>query len=79
MKDVFLNLEEEVITELISMKELKAALNVSSDYIYKKMQVKSKFYDPSFPRQAKIGLNGRRVLWNKAEIEEWIEQQFEKR
>ena len=68
-----------MITELITMKQLKTALNVSSDYIYKKMQVKSKFYDPTFPRQAKIGVAGRRVLWNKAEVELWIEQQFEKR
>jgi prophage regulatory protein len=56
---------------IIRPRDLKAAIGLDRSQCYRKTNPKSKFYDPTFPRQVKIG--ERAVGWKLDELRAWLE------
>lgn len=48
---------------------------LSRSGVYDRLNPESKYYDPSFPKQFKLGF--RSVGWDAAEIERWIAERKE--
>jgi prophage regulatory protein len=56
---------------IVRPSDLKAAIGLDRTSAYRKINPKSKFYDPTFPRQIKIG--PRAVGWKLDELRAWLE------
>lgn len=48
---------------------------LSRSTIYNKLKMGSKYFDPTFPNQIKLG--GGAVAWIEHEIDDWMEDQIE--
>lgn len=55
---------------LLKQKQVKQKTGLSRSHIYNKMNVKSRYYDPLFPCQVRLGAAA--VAWVESEIDEWI-------
>lgn len=55
---------------MLRIKQVVERTGLSRSTIYSKIDPKSAHYDPSFPRQVRLG-NGA-VAWVEAEIDDWL-------
>ena len=62
---------------VIRMNALCTKLSMSRSSIFDKLSPQSKRYDPTFPRQFKIG--ARSAGWLESEVTAWVNQQCEQR
>lgn len=62
---------------ILRLDEVKKMVGLSRSAIYDRMDINSKRYDATFPKQVNLG--GSAVGWLKHEIEDWIHLQMLKR
>lgn len=62
--------------ELVDRTEVENRLSIKRSMIYLKLNPKSKYFDPSFPRQIKTGK--RQVRWLKSDIDLYIKAMIER-
>lgn len=62
---------------VLRLPEVIRRTGLSRSTIYNKLDKNSPNYDPSFPRQAKLG--GRAVAWDEEELDFWIRSQLSAR
>ncbi|QHQ34884.1 helix-turn-helix transcriptional regulator [Algicella marina] len=55
---------------VIRRPEVEARTGLSRSSIYAKLDPKSRYHDPDFPRPVRIGV--RSVAWSEREIAEWL-------
>lgn len=60
-------------TYMLRISDVKARTGLSRSTIYSKLDPKSSAYDPTFPKQIKLGV--RAVAWLEEEVDNWIQQQ----
>jgi len=60
--------------QVLRMKQVLARTGLSRSAIYDKLDSKSSRYDPTFPKQFKLGPGA--VGWLEADIEIWIESRI---
>jgi len=63
-------------TCFIRLRTLMKKTGLSRASIYLRLKKDSKYFDPDFPRQIRIG--GGAVAWIEYEVEDWMELQIEK-
>jgi prophage regulatory protein len=56
---------------IIRLKEVIELTGISRSLIYLKVNARSRYFDPSFPRPLKIA--SRAIGWNGTELQKWIE------
>lgn len=59
------------LTRVIRMPELVHLVGMSRSSIYNRLNPKSKFYDPQFPRPVKLGSSSA-IGWLLSSVLEWI-------
>lgn len=65
---------------LLRLPEVLEALQMSRSSAYARLDPKSKYFDPTFPRPISLSPSGGRgIAWVSSEVEAWIQQQVEKR
>lgn len=67
---------------LLRIKEVLLRLGYSRSTVYLRLDPKSPYYDPSFPRPVKLSVhaNGRgAVAWVEAEVEAWVAERMASR
>ena len=62
------------MNQLIDLKKVMDVTSISRSMIYALMNEKSNYYDPTFPKSAKI--MNRRIVWSAWEINQWIESRL---
>ncbi|MEA3250606.1 MAG: AlpA family phage regulatory protein [Pseudomonadota bacterium] len=62
---------------LLKLEDVEQMTSLSGSNIYNKMSIKSRYYDPTFPRQVRLG--PRSVAWEKSEVEDWIDSRMKMR
>ncbi|SUC42949.1 MULTISPECIES: helix-turn-helix transcriptional regulator [Providencia] len=55
---------------ILRMTELTVMLGISRSSIYEKLNPRSKYYDPDFPKPIKLGASS--VGWQYASVEKWL-------
>jgi len=60
----------------IRLRTVMAKTGLSRSSIYNRLKVDSKYHDPAFPRQIRIG--GGAVAWIEYEIDAWMKSQIDK-
>jgi len=60
-------------TCMLRISDVKARTGLSRSTIYSKLDPKSSAYDPTFPKQIKLGV--RAVAWLEEEVDTWLQQQ----
>ena len=65
------------MNQIINLKEVIEFTSISRAHIYEMINVKSKYYDPSFPRP--IRLSNSRIGWVAREVNQWIEDKLQNR
>lgn len=60
----------------IRIKSVIKKMGLSRSSIYNKLNKDSKYYDPEFPKQIKVG--GGIVVWIEQEIDNWMAAQIKK-
>ena len=65
------------MNQIISIKQVILFTGVARSTIYEMMDENSPYYDPTFPKKAKITKN--RIGWSAYEINQWIEHKLESR
>jgi prophage regulatory protein len=60
----------------IRLKSVIKKMGLSRSSIYNKLNKDSKYYDPDFPKQIKVG--GGIVVWIEHEIDDWMAAQIKK-
>nr|WP_290701114.1 AlpA family phage regulatory protein [Halomonas sp. UBA3074] len=58
---------------MLRINDVKTRTGLSRSTIYSKLDPKSSAYDPTFPKQIKLGV--RAVAWLEEEIDTWLQQQ----
>lgn len=62
---------------LLRLADVRERTGLSSSSLYNRLNSKSPYYDPTFPRQIRLGsvrLDGRgAVAWDSDEIDVWVE------
>ena len=68
---------------LLRIREVSLRTGLSCSSLYNRLNSKSKYHDPSFPRQLKLNAlgspNGGAVAWDADEIDAWIVQRMDLR
>ncbi|MGC3875043.1 helix-turn-helix transcriptional regulator [Halomonas sp. GXIMD04776] len=59
------------------MKDVVLRTGLSRSSVYNRMDIKSPYYDPTFPRQVSRGAMS--VAWVEQEVEEWIDSRIKMR
>nr|WP_280563539.1 MULTISPECIES: AlpA family transcriptional regulator [unclassified Chromohalobacter] len=62
---------------LIKLKSVMQKTGLSRSSVYNKLDPKSPYYDPEFPRQVKLGRVS--VAWVESEVDTWIDSIIENR
>lgn len=62
---------------ILRRKELEARTGLSRSTIYAKLSNASSTYDPTFPKQVRLGASS--VGWLESEVDAWIEARAESR
>ena len=59
---------------LLRLKSVAAKTGLGESSIYNRMNPKSPYYDPDFPKQVSLAAPGTRgaVAWDSDEIEDWV-------
>ena len=65
---------EEIMISMIKLPTLLSGTALSKTLVYDKMDTNSPRYDPTFPKQVKIGPKA--VAWVESEVDQWIEQRI---
>jgi prophage regulatory protein len=55
---------------LLRTAQVCSKLNISKTTLYAKLDKNSKYYDPDFPKQLKLGASS--VGWVEQQVDEWI-------
>ncbi|HCI96921.1 MAG TPA: AlpA family transcriptional regulator [Providencia sp.] len=55
---------------ILRMTELTVMLGISRSSIYEKLNPRSKYYDPDFPKPIKLGASS--VGWQYTSVEKWL-------
>ena len=63
--------------KLMTINDVSISTGLSRSTIYEKVNPKSRYYDPTFPKQ--IFLSTNRVAWLVDEINSWIESRMAQR
>jgi len=66
----------ERVFQFIRIKTVRMKTGLSIASIYNKLKPESKYYDPDFPPQIKVG--GGIVVWIEHEIDDWMNLQIKK-
>jgi prophage regulatory protein len=66
----------ERVFQFIRIKTVRSKTGLSTASIYNKLKPDSKYYDPDFPKQIKVG--GGIVVWIEYEIDDWMNLQIQK-
>lgn len=61
---------------VIRMKQLQAVIGLKRSTIYSKLDCKSKYFDPSFPKPIYLGKIGRSVGWLENEVTAYIQSRI---
>lgn len=56
--------------QVLRAKQVQKKLQISNGSFYAKINPKSKYYDPTFPRHIRLGI--RSVGWIEADIDAWL-------
>lgn len=62
------------LTQIIKRRELEAQFQISRSSIYERLDPKSKFYDPDFPKPVRLGT--RSVGFVAKEAQAWLERRM---
>jgi prophage regulatory protein len=62
---------------LLKLKQVLKKTGLSRSSVYNKLDARSSHYDPTFPRQVRLGAAS--VAWVESEVEEWIESRIKMR
>ena len=65
------------MNQIINLREVIEFTSISRAHIYELINVKSKYYDPTFPRP--IRLSESRIGWVAREVNQWIEGKLQNR
>ena len=65
------------MNQIINLREVIEFTSISRAHIYEMINVKSKYYDPTFPRP--IRLSNSRIGWVAREVNQWIEGKLQNR
>ena len=65
------------MNQILNIKQLVEITGLSRATIYSLLDLKSKYYDSSFPKQ--INITSHRVGWVAKEVNDWIEQKISQR
>ena len=65
------------MNQIINLREVIEFTSISRAHIYEMINVKSKYYDPTFPRP--IRLSNSRIGWVAREVNQWIESKLANR
>ena len=65
------------MNQIINLREVIEFTSISRAQIYEMINVKSKYYDPTFPRP--IRLSNSRIGWVAREVNQWIESKLANR
>ncbi|MBQ1493947.1 MAG: AlpA family phage regulatory protein [Acinetobacter sp.] len=65
------------VHQLISIKQVVECTGLSRSTVYEIMDVKSPYYDSTFPKKIKMTKN--RICWSVLEINQWIESKMAQR
>ena len=65
------------MNQIINLREVIEFTSISRAHIYEMINVKSKYYDPTFPRP--IRLSNSRIGWVAREVNQWIEGRLQNR
>lgn len=57
--------------KILRIKRLKEKVDLSGASIYNKLNPRSKYYDPTFPKPIRLGLAS--VGWIESEVDSWLE------
>lgn len=60
---------------LLRLKDLVVRTGLSASSLYNRMNPRSKYYDPSFPKRVRLGVSSSvrgAVAWESDEIEAWV-------
>lgn len=71
MNDKNIDIKTPQASRVIRMKELTSILGLAKSTIYDKLNLKSKRYDPSFPKPVKLGIAA--VGWHLSEVTFWMQ------
>ena len=61
--------------QIIRLKKLKDKIGLSRTAIYEKLNPKSPYYDPRFPRSIQIGPRARGFI--ESEVDTWLQHRIE--
>lgn len=60
---------------LLRRQEVQRLTGLGRQSIYERINPKSRYYDPDFPKPVSIGANS--VRWSESEIQGWISRKIE--
>jgi len=58
---------------ILRQKQLQSRTGISRSTIYSKLSPLSPYYDPTFPKQIRLGSGSSSVGWLESEVNTWIE------
>nr|VFK54174.1 MAG: transcriptional regulator, AlpA family [Candidatus Kentron sp. TUN] len=61
---------------ILRKNELTNKIKISRSHIENRLNPKSPYYDPTFPRPIKLGNGARSVGFLESDVDRWIEQQI---
>ncbi|WP_047238395.1 helix-turn-helix transcriptional regulator [Chromobacterium subtsugae] len=61
---------------VIRRPQLQQRLGVGRQWIYDRLNLKSPYYDPTFPKQIQLGARAGAVGWLEHEIDAWLESRI---
>ena len=62
--------EKSITINLLRASQLCEKLKISRSSLYSKLNSSSKYYDPIFPKQVRLGINA--VGWIESQVDAWI-------
>lgn len=68
------------MSRVLRIGEVAETVGMSVSSVRNRLNPKSKYYDPTFPKPFCLGLNGKGAVgWDEDEVERWIESRKAKR
>ena len=68
-------------TRILRLPELRRRIGLGNTAIYERLDPRSRYYDPSFPKPISLGSTDRvrATGWVESEVEMWLRNQIEQR
>ena len=78
MSDTF---RQSTVTRILRLPELRQRIGLGRTAIYERLDPRSRYYDPTFPKPIPLGSTARvrATGWVEAEVEHWLRSQIERR